>query len=278
MNTSVPTGRPPARRVVSRQEIVRLDAGVRTVRTEALAGEEPMEIRVDGAPVAVTMRTPGNDFELALGFCVTEGILAAGDVSAIRYCDGSTAGEHNVVEVRRRVPEEIEEKLRRNVYTTSSCGVCGTTSIETVAKQCPSAAGDHASFTAAAILAMPGALRRQQRVFERTGGLHAAAVFTPEADVVCLREDVGRHNAVDKVIGWAAMGGALPLVGQALFVSGRVAFEIVQKAATAGIPVVAAVSAPTSLAVELAASLGVTLAGFVRGESMNVYTCAQRIV
>lgn len=278
MNTSTPNDRPPARRVISRQQVVRLDGAERTARTESLAGEEPMEVRVDDAPVAVTMRTPGNDFELALGFCVTEGILAADDVSTIRYCDPSTTNDYNVVRVRRRVPGEVDEKLRRNVYTTSSCGVCGTTSLEAVAKQCSSAAADRTPFLAGTILAMPGALRAQQRIFERTGGLHAAALFTPAGDIVCLREDVGRHNAVDKVIGWAAMQATLPLTGMGLFVSGRVAFEIVQKAATAGIPLIAAVSAPTSLAVELAASLDMTLAGFVRGESMNVYTCAERIV
>jgi FdhD protein len=269
----------PGRRAAARQ-VVRIEGGARHTRSDVLAGEEPMELRVDGQAVSVTMRTPGHDFELALGFCLTEGLVdAADDVVSIAYCGaGPSRVDFNVVEVKRRVPAPLDDRLRRNVYTTSSCGVCGSTSIDLVAKQCPSLAGDDARVPAAVLAELPDRLRSEQRLFERTGGLHAAAVTDAAGTVLCLREDVGRHNAVDKVVGWAATERRVPLAGHVLFVSGRVAFEIVQKAAIAGVPVVAAVSAPTSLAVELAESLGITLVGFLRGDTMNVYTLASRVV
>ena len=269
----------PGRRAASRQ-VLRIAAGARRTRSDVLAGEEPMELRVDGQPVAVTMRTPGHDFELALGFCLTEGVVdAPDDVETIAYCSpGPVPTDFNVVEVTRRVPEPLDDRLRRNVYTTSSCGVCGTTSIDLVAKRCRSLAGDDVRVPAAVLSTLPDRLRSEQRLFDRTGGLHAAAVADGAGTVLCLREDVGRHNAVDKVIGWAAMQRELPLAGHVLVVSGRVAFEIVQKAAVAGVPVLAAVSAPTSLAVDLADAVGLTLVGFVRGETMNVYTGAERVV
>ena len=269
-----------AERVVARRRIVRVDArGVRPA-FDSVAGEEPLEIRVDGVPVSVTMRTPGNDFELAMGFCLAEGIVdEAEDVASIRYCgDDRPAATFNVVDVRRRVPAPLDQRLRRNVSTTSACGVCGTTSIDVVRRHVRDLTGDEARVAAPVLARMPDDLRRGQRVFERTGGLHAAALATPDGEQSCLREDVGRHNAVDKVIGWAALTRRLPLCGRVLVVSGRVAFEIVQKAAVAGIPVIAAVSAPTSLAVELAESVGITLAGFVRDGSMNLYSGAHRVV
>lgn len=270
-----------AERLVARRRILRVDAAGARTDFDAVAGEEPMEIRVDGTPVSVTMRTPGNDFELALGFCLTEGVLddAAG-VAAISYCGdgGDGAGDYNVVEIRRRVPAPLDDRLRRIVYTTSSCGVCGTTSIDAVRKQARDVSEDDVAIDAGVLASLPDRLRRRQRLFERTGGLHAAALATADGELRCVREDVGRHNAVDKVLGWAATRDAVPLAGHVLVVSGRVAFEIVQKAAVAGVPVVAAVSAPTSLAVDLAASVGATLVGFIRGGTMNVYTRADRVV
>ncbi|HEX2193340.1 MAG TPA: formate dehydrogenase accessory sulfurtransferase FdhD [Acidimicrobiales bacterium] len=270
---------PGSGRTVASRPIVRVEGDARRTRHDVVAGEEPMELRVDGQPVSVTMRTPGHDFELALGFCLTEGLVdAADDVRQIGYCGAAGAGDYNVVDVVRWVPGALDERLRRNVYTTSSCGVCGTTSIDLVAKRCPSRAGDDVRVPARVLSVLPDRLRAEQRLFDRTGGLHAAAVASSAGDLLCLREDVGRHNAVDKVVGWAAMGKRLPLAGHVLVVSGRVAFEIVQKAAVAGAPVLAAVSAPTSLAVDLAAALGITLVGFVRDDTMNVYTGSERVV
>jgi FdhD protein len=267
------------RRIVDRRPIVAIRDGAATRRHDALAGEEPMEIRVNGTAVSVTMRTPGNDFELALGFCLGEGIVgAAHDVVAIRYCVGDEDQEYNVVDVGLVDRSPVAESLRRNVYTTSSCGLCGTASIEAVRKQVPDVSGDDLRVTPEVIARMPGTLRAAQRVFERTGGLHAAGVFTPDGELLCLREDVGRHNAVDKVVGWAATQRKLPLSGHVLMVSGRVAFEIAQKALMAGIPMVVAVSAPSSLAVELSESAGMTLVGFVREGAMNLYTRTDRVL
>lgn len=256
------------------------DPSSSAARDDELAGEEPMELRVDGQPVSVTMRTPGSDFELALGFCLTEGVVDHHDeVATIGYCTGAGPGEarYNVVELRRRRPGPLEERLRRNVYTSSSCGVCGTTSIEAVRSRAAPVHDDITAIEADTLLGLPESLRRQQRLFSRTGGLHAAALFDVSGELQVLREDVGRHNAVDKVVGWAAMNRRLPAHGQVLMVSGRVAFEIVHKAAVAGVPVIAAVSAPTSLAVDLAATLGMTLVGFLRGETMNVYSGLSRL-
>ena len=267
-------------RVVARHRILRVDAGGARPSFDTIAGEEPLEIRVDGMPVSVTMRTPGHDFELAMGFCLAEGIVdEAQEVAVIRYCgEDRPAATFNVVDVRRRVAAPLEERLRRKVYTTSSCGVCGTTSIDAVRRHVPDITGDDVRVAASTLATMPERLRREQRVFDRTGGLHAAALATEGGELSCTREDVGRHNAVDKVVGWAALASRLPLSNHVLVVSGRVAFEIVQKAAVAGIPVIAAVSAPTSLAVELATSVGITLAGFVRDGAMNVYSRADRVV
>ncbi|MEX0657521.1 MAG: formate dehydrogenase accessory sulfurtransferase FdhD [Egibacteraceae bacterium] len=268
-------------RTATRRQVVRIEDGTARTRSDDLAAEEPLEMRVNGDPVAVTMRTPGSDFELAVGFCLTEGIVAsARDVATIRYCAGEPGpytGDFNVVEVTLRSPEPVAPELRRHVYTSSSCGVCGTASIDAVRTQAPDVGGDPVRVTASALGAMPDTLRDAQRVFERTGGLHAAGLFTPEGALLCLREDVGRHNAVDKVIGWAATDGRLPLRGCVLLVSGRVAFEIAQKALVAGIPVLAAVSAPSSLAVELADGAGMTLVAFLRGATMNVYAGVERV-
>ena len=269
-----------AERVVGRRRILRVGPDGRRATVDILAGEEPMEVRVDGTAVSVTMRTPGNDFELALGFCLTEGIVDhPDDVATIRYCgQDRPAGTYNIVDVRRRTPSPPDERLRRNVYTTSSCGVCGTTSIDAVRTHVADLGGDQVRVATDVLATLPDRLRDRQRLFDRTGGLHAAALALPDGDLRCVREDVGRHNAVDKVLGWAATRGHLPLGGNVLVVSGRVAFEIVQKAAKGGIPMIAAVSAPTSLAVDLAESVGMTVVGFVRDGGMNVYTRPDRVV
>ena len=229
------------------------------------------------------MRTPGHDMDLAAGFLVSEGVVAAAEqVRAIRYCAGATddgANTYNVLDVDLdpSVPPP-DASLERSVYTTSSCGVCGKASLEAVRTQARwSVADDPVAVTPALLSSLPERLREAQRVFDRTGGLHAAGLFTADGELLCLREDVGRHNAVDKVVGWALREGRLPLRGTVLLVSGRASFELVQKAWTAGVPVLAAVSAPSSLAVDLAEEAGLTLVGFLRGETMNVYARADRL-
>lgn len=268
-------------RVVARRRVLRVEDGRARPHSDQLAAEEPLEVRVNGDAVSVTMRTPGDDFELALGFCLTEGIVGAADeVGTIRYCAGEPGpytGDFNVVEVALRSTRPVAAELRRHVYTTSSCGVCGTASIAAVRKETADVSTDPVRVPASTLAALPDRLRQAQRVFERTGGLHAAALFTADGELVCVREDIGRHNAVDKVIGWAASEARLPLAGHVLLVSGRVAFEIAQKALVAGAPVLAAVSAPSSLAVDLAEEAGMTLVGFLRAPTMNLYAGAHRV-
>jgi len=250
-------------------------------RPDRLVTEEPMEIQAAGpgedpVSVAVTMRTPGNDFELAVGFLWTEGLLRSpDDILSVKYCEVPAEEQHyNVVTVRLSHPFALESQ--RNFFATSSCGVCGKASLDQVHVQCAGVApGPNVSRTV--ILELPDALRTAQRVFEQTGGLHAAGVFDPVGSVVAVREDVGRHNAVDKLVGLAVLGKDVPLSNNVLMVSGRVSFEIVQKAAMAGIPIVCAVSAPSSLAVEAAEDLGVTVVGFLRGRGFNVYSHSERI-
>ncbi|MFK0074409.1 formate dehydrogenase accessory sulfurtransferase FdhD [Arthrobacter woluwensis] len=254
-------------------------------RIDTLAVEEPLEIRVASSPLAVTMRTPGHDVELATGFLVSEGIIAdGGGVRTAIHCGGpGTGGEENTYNVLdiALAPHVAPPSpdAARNFYTTSSCGVCGKASIEaveTVSRHDVSA--DPVTVDAALLATFPDRLRERQAAFEKTGGLHAAALFdAATGELLVVREDVGRHNAVDKVVGWAAQNGRLPLTGTVLQVSGRASFELVQKAVMAGIPVLAAVSAPSSLAAELADDQGLTLVGFLRGNSMNVYSGAQRI-
>jgi FdhD protein len=270
-------------RVTSRYRVVRMADGVATARPDTLAAEEPLEIRVAGRPLTVTMRTPGDDFDLAQGFLVSEGVVsAASDVAAIRYCAGATADGVNTYNVLDVLLDDgvaaPDPSLERNFYTTSSCGLCGKASLEavrTISKW--SVDRDPLRLTAETIATLPEKLRAAQRVFDRTGGLHAAALFDADGDLLCVREDVGRHNAVDKVIGWAFGAGRLPLTGTTLMVSGRASFELVQKAVMAGVPALAAVSAPSSLAVDLAREMGLTLIGFLRGSSMNIYSGAERI-
>jgi FdhD protein len=250
--------------------------GVAASRPDTLAAEEPLEIRVAGRPLTVTMRTPGDDFDLARGFLVSEGVVSAdSDIVAIRYCAGATANgvnTYNVLDVL------LDPSLERNFYTTSSCGLCGKASLEavrTISKW--HVDRDPLRLNAATIATLPDKLRAAQRVFDRTGGLHAAGLFDAGGELLCVREDVGRHNAVDKVIGWALDAGRLPLSGTTLMVSGRASFELVQKAVMAGVPALAAVSAPSSLAVDLAREMGLTLIGFLRGSSMNIYSGVERI-
>jgi FdhD protein len=270
-------------RVTARRGVLRIDAagGVMTTRPDTIVAEEPLEIRVDRRPLAVTMRTPGHDLDLALGFLLTEGIIgSADDVRTAQLCAGSDEpNTYNVVEVALRpgIPAPVTDPSR-NFYTTSSCGVCGKASIDAVrTRSVFPVAADPATVTPATLSGLPAALRKAQRAFDTTGGLHAAGLFTVDGRLLLVREDVGRHNAVDKVVGWAVRERRLPLSGHVLLVSGRASFELTQKASMAGIPVLAAVSAPSTLAVELAEEVGVTLVGFLRGSTMNVYTRPDRI-
>ncbi|MFE0631294.1 formate dehydrogenase accessory sulfurtransferase FdhD [Streptomyces sp. NPDC058864] len=270
-------------RVTARRRVLRIRDGVPGHRADTLAAEEPMEIRVGGRALTITMRTPGSDFDLAVGFLVSEGVVhGADDVLGIRYCAGATAdggNTYNVVDVALAPGVRLPAlSLERNFYTTSSCGLCGKASLDAVrTTQHWSVADDGAEIDSEVLFTLPDRLRAAQRVFDSTGGLHAAGLFTTDGEMLCLREDVGRHNAVDKVIGHALQEGLLPLRGTVLMVSGRASFELVQKAAMAGIPVLAAVSAPSSLAVDLADETGMTLVGFLRGRSANVYTGAERV-
>lgn len=250
---------------VAAVNVVRLPEG-RTER-DHVAVEEPLEIRIGGVPVAVTMRTPGHDEELALGFCLSEGLRPAGarlpaDLAA------------NTVDVD--APGFDPARLQRSFYTTSSCGVCGKGALDAVAVDAPRVTSE-LRVPLVLVSSLPDRLREAQAAFAVTGGLHATGLFTPDGGLLCVREDVGRHNALDKVVGWAFGAGRLPLAECVLCVSGRLSFELVQKAAVAGCPVLVAVGAPSSLAVELAADRGVTLCGFVRGGTANVYTEPWRI-
>ncbi|GLH95178.1 formate dehydrogenase accessory sulfurtransferase FdhD [Phytohabitans aurantiacus] len=270
-------------RASDRRTVVRIDGGgsTSTRRTDTLAAEEPLEIRVRPKPLAVTMRTPGDDLDLAIGFLLTEGIIGgADDVVTAQLCAGAeTPNTYNVVDVvlAADVPPPATDPTR-NFYTTSSCGVCGKASIDAVRTRSRFDVADDPVTVAAGVLAgLPDRLRAAQRVFDRTGGLHAAGLFTAGGDLVAIREDVGRHNAVDKVIGWAVRERRLPLAGHLLLVSGRASFELTQKAWMAGLPILAAVSAPSTLAADLAAEAGMTLVGFLRGATMNVYSRAERV-
>jgi FdhD protein len=254
-------------------------------RADLLATEEPLGVRIDGQAVSLTMRTPGDDIDLAAGFLVSEGYVAAAtDIVSIKICSGQQCGhdEHdgmgNIADVSLRPGLDVRPELRRNFLTTSACGVCGKASIsELRVKSEHDLLADDVQVAPAVLAGLPATLRGAQRVFERTGGLHAAGLFAADGELLAVREDVGRHNAVDKIVGHALMNGLLRLSGRILLVSGRASFELVQKAVVAGIPVLAAVSAPSSLAADLAEEAGMTLVGFLRGGAMNVYTGAQRI-
>jgi len=269
--------------ITSSRRVTRIAHDTRLVRHDSLAAEEPLEIRVGGRPLAVTMRTPGHDFELAAGFLLAEGVVGgADDISAIRYCTGDdvrglrgrTPNEFNVLDVAGPAPVDPV----RAFPVTSACGLCGRATIDAVRTRSRyDVAGDPLTVPAAVLAGLPARLRAAQRGFDRTGGLHAAGLFDAGGELVCVREDVGRHNAFDKVIGWAALRRRLPLRGHVILASGRASFELVQKAVMAGIPMLAAVSAPSSLAADLAEETGMTLVGFLRGETMNVYSGVARV-
>jgi FdhD protein len=272
-------------RITSRKRVTRVTVGTSpSVCDDLLAVEEPLEIRVGGTALAITMRTPGSDFDLAAGFLVSEGVISRGDeFMTARYCAGATdegLNTYNVLDVTLApgVPAP-DPSLERAFYTTSSCGLCGKASIDAVRTKSQHAVlHDDLVLNPALLATFPDRLREAQPVFEKTGGLHAAGLFDGRTGrMLVLREDVGRHNAVDKVIGWAVKEDLLPLTGMVLMVSGRASFELTQKASMAGIPILAAVSAPSSLAVELAVELGITIVGFLRGQSMVVYSRPSRI-
>ncbi|MFD7684962.1 formate dehydrogenase accessory sulfurtransferase FdhD [Streptomyces sp. NPDC059781] len=271
-------------RVTERRKVLRIRDGAVSSRPDTLVAEEPLEIRLNGRPLAITMRTPGDDFALAAGFLVSEGVLAtASDLQNIVYCAGATvdgSNTYNVVDVKTAPGVVIPDiTLERNVYTTSSCGLCGKASLDAVRTTTRHPIADTPALRVEPELlaGLPDRLRASQRVFDRTGGLHAAALFDEDGELLDVREDVGRHNAVDKLVGRALQSGNLPLSRTILLVSGRASFELAQKAVMAGVPMLAAVSAPSSLAVDLAAETGLTLVGFLRGGSMNVYAGEDRI-
>nr|WP_300336515.1 formate dehydrogenase accessory sulfurtransferase FdhD [Actinomyces sp.] len=276
-------------RLAVRRRILAIDADHPSGwgRVDTLSVEEPLEIRVGGQPYTVTMRTPGHDVELAQGLLAAEGVITAlEDVRTARYCAGSVRDDasgqavntYNVLDLQLAAGVEVPRERLRQVVTSSACGVCGSQSIDLLRTRVPWDLGaDDVRVGASAVLAMPGALREAQKVFASTGGLHGVGLFDSSGRLLVAREDVGRHNATDKVVGWAMQQGLRPARGTVLFVSGRTSFELAQKAAMAGVPVLAGISAPSSLAVEVAEEVGITLIGFVRGARMNVYTRPERV-
>jgi FdhD protein len=270
--------RPPERSVELTQVTEWNGGNVRSVQ-DSLAAEEPLEIRVAGAPLTVTMRTPGHDLELAAGFLFTEGIIASAEqIARIRAVVPQNGTKSNVVDVELKDTLFDADDLRRNFFAASSCGICGKASIEAIRTRGLPHPDRAFWFDAELLCNLPEQLRAEQAVFGRTGGLHAAALFDAAGTLVVLREDIGRHNAVDKVIGWALLDGRLPLSAHVMLVSGRGGFEIVQKTLAAGIPILASVSAPSSLAVKLAREFGLTLAGFLRGKRFVIYSGEFRCV
>ncbi|MGA9103065.1 formate dehydrogenase accessory sulfurtransferase FdhD [Aeromicrobium sp.] len=276
-------GRRTRRTRVERFDPELSSTGGSTVREDVLAVEEPLEVRLGSSPYVVTMRTPGDDFDLVAGFLVSEGVIWSADhLAAMRYCAGTDEDGRqtfNVVEAVLAPGVALPDaSMERHVYTSSSCGICGTASIEAVHKVAHAAvADDDTVFKRELVAELPDRLREHQAVFDRTGGVHAAGLFDATGELLCLREDVGRHNAVDKVVGWALRDGRVPLRGTVLQVSGRASFELAQKAHLAGIPMLSAVSAPSSLAVEHAASAGLTLVAFNRDGHFNAYGATHRI-
>jgi FdhD protein len=274
--------RGPAERV----RVLDVRLGESVEREDEAAAEEPLEIRVLPGPdapayrFAVTMRTPGSDFELAAGFLVSEGLLTSPkEVARIAYCtDPGEPQQHNIVNVLLAPGVQFDrERFRRNVYTTSSCGVCGKAAIEQVRSTVHQSPVGHFRVPTGVLTSLPGRLGPAQRIFDRTGGLHAAGLFRPDGELLLLREDVGRHNAVDKVVGHRFLAGALPDSNTVMLVSGRAGFELVQKAAVAGIPFLAAIGAPSSLAISLAKEQGMTLVGFLREGRFNLYCGEERV-
>jgi FdhD protein len=277
------------RRRTSRVRVTRFRDGKRTVRDDLVTIEEPLEIRVvhsragrlQERSISVTMRTPGDDFELAAGFLFTEGLLTEpGEIRDIRYCTGEEEQEYNLLQVRLTHGSPFDpDLLERNFYMTSSCGVCGKASLDAVeVRGCSGIPDGTLEVSGSVLTALPDALRASQPVFDKTGGIHAAALFDAHGTLDLLREDVGRHNAVDKVIGNRFLEGRIPLSDRLLTVSGRTSFEIMQKAVMAGIPMVVAVGAPSTLAIELALRFNMTLMGFTRAGGFNVYAGPQRVL
>jgi FdhD protein len=272
----------PTRHVTS-TKIVSIRGAELVVRDDLVVGEEPLEIRAAGprqdpVSVAVTMRTPGHEDELAIGFLTSEGLIRDNEVVSIRYGDPGVMSEpDDSVLVRLARPFDETTVAQRNFVATASCGICGKASIDDVVVRCEPLPRGLPVVARAMILSLPDRLRESQAAFDRTGGLHAAGLFETDGRVVAVREDVGRHNALDKLIGSRVRARELPLWDRILLVSGRVSFEIVQKAAVAGVPIVCAVSAPSDLAIRLADRLGVTLVGFLRGDGFNVYSHDNRI-
>ena len=276
------------RRRITRLKVTRLRDGDRRTRQDVVAVEEPLEIRVrfvdedvwQTRSVSVTMRTPGDDFELAAGFLFAEGLIShRRDIQEISYCSGDEQQEYNLLEVRLAPTASFDAGLlNRNFYMTSSCGVCGKASLDAIEVQgCGPIADGTLTVRADVLTGLPETLRAAQPVFEKTGGIHASGLFDDEGKLLALREDVGRHNALDKLIGREFLAGRLPLADRIVLVSGRTSFELLQKAAMAGVPVVVAVGAPSSLAVELARRFNVTLVGFTRASGFNVYAGGARV-
>ncbi|MFD4405579.1 formate dehydrogenase accessory sulfurtransferase FdhD [Nocardia sp. NPDC058499] len=266
-------------RVTARRRMRRITPAGEITRPDTLAVEEPLEIRVRGQSLTVTMRTPGNDIDLVHGFLFAESLITeAADIRTARYCAGTDdegRNTYNVLDIDPAAPFALP---KRPFLTTGACGVCGKTALDEIRQRGRHPLPPPQPLIGAEVLArLPDALRRCQTVFDATGGLHAAGLFTTDGDAVAVREDIGRHNAVDKVIGWALRENRIPASDLVLVVSGRASFELAQKAVLAGIPILAAVSAPSSLAVDLAAESGLTLAGFVRGDTMNIYTGGGRV-
>jgi len=255
-----------------------LRRGAASILKDETAREEPLEIRVEGRSVAVVMRTPGHDVELAAGFLVTEGVIQKPrDILEITQCPATTDSKGNIVDVLLGGAVVNWDSLTRHVFSASSCGLCGKTSIDSVFQKFPAVASAW-KVPVEILWSLPDQLRQAQEAFAKTGGLHASAIFDLEGNLVVLREDVGRHNALDKVLGHCLLNGMLPLDRHILLVSGRVSFEIIQKALAGGIAMVAAISAPSSLAVEFAEEANQTLVGFLRNETLNIYCHPQRLI
>jgi FdhD protein len=270
--TATGVHRPPLHSIELTQVTEWKNGAARSLQ-DSLVAEEPLEIRINGAPLSVTMRTPGHDLELAAGFLLSEGIIESREeIAELRQPAFASATKHNLVEVRLNDQTYDSSRLQRNFFATSSCGICGKASIEAIRRRSLRAPNRTFRISPQTLCGMPQVLRARQLVFDRTGGLHAAALFNAQGELVVLREDVGRHNAVDKLVGWALLNNSVPIDEHALLVSGRGGFEIVQKALAAGIPIIASVSAPSSLAVKLARELGMTLIGFLREQRFVVYS------
>ena len=268
--------RPPPRSVELTQVTEWSEGNIHSVQ-DSLAAEEPLEIRIDGSPLTVTMRTPGHDLELAAGFLLTEGIIDSRDqLAGIRALTSDALVRSNVVEVQLVSQSSRTEDHRRNFVAGSGCGICGKASIESVRRRGMCRPKPGFRVNPEALCRLPEILRAEQAVFDRTGGLHAAALFDAQGNLVVLREDIGRHNAVDKLIGWSLLHARLPLDDSVLLVSGRGGFEIIQKAIAAGVPIVVCVSAPSALAVKLAREFGLTLIGFLRGQRFVIYSGSSR--